>query len=123
MTWLDVAMIVFACTAANHMGLIEAAEKTIHFKLPIINCCKCSSFWLTLLYGIIYSGGIKIVAISFLAAICAVWLELFMGFIDTLYDKAYERIFNTTTAATADKHEDSATTKGAGDTKDTMSEM
>lgn len=123
MRWLDVAMIVFVCTAANHMGLIEAIEKTIHVKFPIVNCCKCATFWCTLAYGIFHFSGIAIVATSFLASMCAVWLELLMGFVDTLYYKAYERIFDTTAVTTADRHESYTTTKDTGDTEDAVPEV
>lgn len=111
--WLDVAMIVFAVTAANHMGLIDAAEKTVGFKLPIVNCCKCGSFWTTLVYGIICHavlGPIPVIAISFLAAFCAVWLELLMGYIDTLYDKCYERIYTTSDSSETDGNKSRSTT-------------
>lgn len=119
-------MIVFVCTAANHMGLIDAIEKTVGFKLPIVNCCKCASFWFTLafcLLKVVEFDHLTAIAISFLASISAIWLELLMGYIDTLYDKAYGRIFDKTAVTTADRHEGSATTKDADDTKDPVSEM
>lgn len=100
--WGDIAMIVFAVTAANHMGLIAAAEKIAGFKFPIVNCCKCGSFWISLIFGLIdfrSIGLIPIVAISFFAAWSAVWVELLMGYIDILYAKTYDRIYNSPTIA------------------------
>ena len=35
--WIDIAGIVFACTAANHLGLIQAVEMVIHRRLPIVS--------------------------------------------------------------------------------------
>ncbi len=126
MAWDDIAMITFVCTAANHMGLVDAVEGTIRHKLPIVNCCKCATFWTTLLYGFLTCHGdgvMAVMATSFLASMCAVWLELLMGFIDSLYDKAYGRIFDKTAVTTADKHEGSATAEDADNTKDTVPEM
>lgn len=125
MGWIDIAMIVFACTAANHLGLVYAAEKVIGFKLPVVNCCKCSSFWLTLLFCMLNCGEIAIItiiAVSFLASICAVWLELLMGFIDTLYDKAYERIYDTSSVGKADGNKNTAAAS-SDNSKDTMPKM
>lgn len=121
--WLDIAMIVYAVTAANHMGLIDAVEKTVGFKLPIVNCCKCGSFWTTLVYGVVCQasiGVIAIVAISFFAALCAVWLELLMGFLDTKYYKAYERIYNTSAFTEANGNKDNSKADTKGDTKATL---
>lgn len=116
-------MIVFAVTAANHMGLVDAIERTVGFKLPILNCCKCGSFWITLLYGFLFHfhvGAIAIVAISFSAALCAVWLELLMGFIDTKYYKAYERIYDTSAFTEADGNKDNTEAGSEGDTTATL---
>ena len=116
-SWIDMAGIVFACTAANHLGLVPAVEERIGRSIPIINCPKCFSFWATLAYCIAtgsavpstatVSGGsaadaisglapiIHALAISFLAAWLAVWLELFMGIIDKLYIRIYEKTYPT----------------------------
>lgn len=122
--WLDIATIVFACTAANHLGLIEAIEKNIGFKLPILDCCKCASFWTTLAYGVL--KGIEteiftIVAISFLAAWSAVWFELFMGFIDTLYEKCYDKLYDKATVSETDGGKFGAKTCCSEDSENKMS--
>lgn len=112
-SWIDMAGIVFACTAANHLGLVPAVEERIGRSIPIVNCPKCFSFWATLAYCIAtgfaaptlatVGGGfaavigfapvIHALAISFLAAWLAVWLELFMGIIDKFYIYIYEKIY------------------------------
>lgn len=110
MDWIDVASIVFVCVTANHLGLIGKLEE-IWGKLPILDCPKCASFWITLLYGLL---GIKgkygeipfLLATSFLASYAALWLELLEAYIDTLYMKFYGKITATdtdnTTASNAD---------------------
>lgn len=106
-SWIDMAGIVFACTAANHLGLVPAVEECIGRSIPIINCPKCFSFWMTLAYCIatgiipaapfsVYSGFTAVIhalAISFLAAWFAIWTELFMGIIDQFYMTIYEKIY------------------------------
>ena len=96
--WRDIACIVFVCTAVNHLGLISAIERVIKHSLPVINCPKCLTYWSVLLYGITtvpcdFSQGLTILplllAISLLCSYLAIWLELIMYAIDTLYNKIY----------------------------------
>lgn len=103
MDFLDIAGIVFACTAANHLGLITAVSSVIHRQLPFISCVKCFSFWAVLIYCLL--GGSSVIdslAISFLSAWSAVWLDLLMGIIDKLYIKVYDSIYPTADTADAD---------------------
>lgn len=97
MYWMDIAAVVFFSTAVNHLGLIQAIEGVIHHKLPILNCPKCLSFWGTLACGLSGDGITaalpsalpRLLAISILCAYTAIWLELIMYAIDTLYNKIY----------------------------------
>ena len=52
MNWLDVLMIVFSATAANHLGLVAAAESVVRHRLPVLNCPKCAAFWSVIVYGV-----------------------------------------------------------------------
>jgi len=112
MNWLDVLLITFSVVAANHLGLVAAVEGVIRHKLPIVNCPKCAAFWSVLAYG---CYGIAIdrtsifltIAVAFLSAWSAVWIDLIMGIIDTVYIKVYDTLF--TTADTTDTDALSAT--------------
>ena len=104
MNVLDIAGIVFACTAANHLGLIGSIQLVLKWnKLPIVSCVKCFSFWAVLAYCVGCCDDIataieeapRMLAISFLSAWAAIWLDLGMGFIDYLYMKAYGKIYTT----------------------------
>lgn len=107
MEWFDIASIVFVCTTMNHLGLIGKFEEIMGFRVPILNCPKCASYWLTLAYGIGKMGFLIIpqiplvLAVSFLSAYMAIWLELLEGYIDTLYLKLYGKIYETSDNATA----------------------
>ena len=103
MDWRDIAAIVFACTAINHLGLIKAIEGVIKREIPIINCPRCLTCWSVMAYGIYVSeinfGNIfaalpHLLAISLLCSYLALWLELLMYAIDTLYNRIYGTIEN-----------------------------
>ena len=107
MDCLTVSLILFSSVAANHLGLVAAVEGVIRHRLPVLNCPKCLAFWATLGYlfvgindmvarpcGIVawLKAVVVILAVSFLAAYLAIWLELLMFTIDTLYNSIYDKI-------------------------------
>ena len=111
MNWLDVLTIVFSATAANHLGLVAAAESVVRHRLPVLNCPKCAVFWLVLTYGCsVCCDSIaalppaipEILAVAFLSAWSAIWLDLLMGIIDQLYIKVYDKIYPTTDTTDTD---------------------
>ena len=109
MNWTDIACIVFACTTVNHLGLIIAIEGVIRRRLWVIDCPKCLTFWCVLAYGLSGDGFsanpsclARLLAISFLAAYTAVWLELIEGLTDKLYDYVYKQIYPTDDTADDD---------------------
>lgn len=107
MNWIDIAGIVFSCVTMNHLGLVKAIEEVCERELPVINCVKCSTFWSVLVYTYIVTHDmITASAVSFLSSYSAIWLELFEGYIDTLYMKLYEKAYpdndNDTPASDAD---------------------
>lgn len=101
---LNSILMAFICAAMNHMGLIAAAEKVLHFKLPVLNCPRCSAFWLTLGFcGVdttMEYGIVAAMALAFAAAYMAIWMELLMGGIDVLYKKLYDTFYPTAAGAT-----------------------
>lgn len=103
MSWIDIACIIFVCVTANHLGLVEAVEKIVGKRLMIVNCPKCLTFWVTLAYCCdkIATHTTVVLAISFLASYSALWLELLEGYVDTLYIKLYDKIYNTSDNTTA----------------------
>lgn len=108
MNWLNVPVITFAVVAMNHLGLVAAIERTVKHRLPIISCPKCMTFWAVLADGILTGisrpgDAIVTVAVALLAAWAAIWLELFMGFIDRQYLRAYEQIYPAAAAADTDE--------------------
>ena len=97
MVWSDVAMILFSCVAANHLGLVSAIEKVTDKELHIVNCPRCFSFWCVLLYMMITAHMIILsFATSFLCAALAPWVELLMGFTDNKFNELYDKIYPAT---------------------------
>ena len=100
MDWRDIACIVFVCTAVNHLGLIATIECIIKHSLPVINCPKCLTCWSVFAYGIATVPYVspqivaRLLAISLLCSYLAIWLELLMYAIDTLYNRIYVKIEN-----------------------------
>ena len=111
MEWMDIAAIVFVCTAVNHLGLIAAIECIINHSLPVLNCPKCLTFWSVLVYGIAEANSpfstlhssLRLLAISFLCSYLALWLNLLMYAIDTLYNRIYGIIENNNKEETCDE--------------------
>lgn len=96
-------MIVVSASLANHLGLVEAIEDVVKCRIPILNCSKCCSFWCVLCYMMLVGQSvITSVAVSFLCAYAAIWLELVYGYIDTLYNRWYEKIYTENAEADAD---------------------
>lgn len=120
MNWPDVLMIVFSATAANHLGLVAAAESVVRHRLPILNCPKCAAFWSVIVYGVAVANfslftvhsSLQILAAAFLSAWSAIWLDLLMGIIDQLYIKVYDKIYPTTDTPDADALDTANTVSG-----------
>ena len=106
MHWMEAAMIMFSCVAANHLGLVAAIESIIHRRIPVVNCPKCFTFWSVLVYSVIAAANsslftlhfslMKILAASFLFSYLATWLNLLFAVIDHFYNHLYDALFSTT---------------------------
>lgn len=116
MSFLQYILVAFICAAMNHLGLIAAAEKVVRHRLPVLNCPKCSAFWLSLATavpalaaqatderaGAMMGAVLTAVAMSLLCAWIAVWMELLMGGIDLLYNRLYDTFYSTADTDTDD---------------------
>ena len=91
----EVIAITFSCVMFIHMGLVDAVLGVygIEDRVPIVTCPKCLTFWSVLCF-LTFSGHniIMSVAIAFLACYVAIWFDLFLGFMDRLYENIYNRI-------------------------------
>ena len=93
MDWRAIACIVFVCTAVNHFGLISTIERIIKRKLWIIDCPKCLTCWSVMTYQLVTNcNPLQSLAIALLCSYLALWLNLIMYAIDTLYNRIYGKI-------------------------------
>lgn len=93
MDWRAIAAIVFICTAVNHLGLVGTIEGIIKRELPIVNCPKCLTCWSVMAYQLVTNcNPLLSLAIALLCSYIAIWLELLMYAIDTLYNRIYGKI-------------------------------
>lgn len=96
MILIDVAMIMFSCVMAIHMGLVDSAIRAYNAKsydVPVITCPKCLTFWCVLIYMCICGCGfVHSIATSFVASYAAIWFDLFLGRLDNLYEKIATKI-------------------------------
>jgi len=107
---MDIAAVfslMFAFTAANHLGLIAKVEEIAGRSLPVLNCPRCASFWGSFVFLLVTRQNIiGAAAMSFLVAYLAIWLELVMCIVDFYYAKVYEKFVSgsatDTTASDAD---------------------
>ena len=92
-----VFMIVFACVAINHLGLVANIESIVKRRIPVLNCPKCLSCWMVLAYQLLIGTAIiPAIALALLSAWAATWLHLLMAIIDTFYNRIYDTIFTAT---------------------------
>ena len=88
-----IAAIVFISTAVNHLGLIGKIESIIKRELPVIDCPKCLTCWSVMAYQLVTNcNPLLSLAIALLSSYLALWLNLFMYAIDTLYNRIYGKI-------------------------------
>lgn len=93
MDWRAIACIVFICTAVNHLGLIPTIECITKRKLWVIDCPKCLTCWSVMAYQLVTNcNPLLSLAIALLCSYIALWLNLFMYAIDTLYNRIYGKI-------------------------------
>lgn len=107
MNLTNIALLMLSVTLANHLGLVEAIEGVVRHKIPVLNCSKCASFWVVLCYTLVTGcGPIASVAMSFVCAFLAVWLELLLGGLDVIYEIIYESLYTKKAGGTDDTETD-----------------
>lgn len=89
----ETVMIALSCVLFVTMGLADAIQEYVPFRLRILTCPKCLTFWSSLLYNLIAGQGvIRSIAVSFIIAYIALWAALIMDAITVLYNYIYEKI-------------------------------
>lgn len=104
MTWVTSIAMTVAAVLVNHLGLIAAIEDVLgrifheDVRLPIVNCGKCLSFWSVAVFVATEALHLHValwecIVLPPLMAYAAVWFNLFLGYLDTLYNNAYDALY------------------------------
>lgn len=90
-------MITLSCVLFVQMGLADAIQDVLGFRLTLISCPKCLTYWSVLAYAILSGRGfLECVAVPFISAYAALWVALAYDCLTTIYNKFYEHISETT---------------------------
>lgn len=87
---LTAALVMVGITLAQHLGLTEAIAKVV---MKIARCNMCCTFWSCL--GMLMVGHCDPVVAALLSIIMAYashWLVLVLFYLQTLFDKIWQRI-------------------------------
>ena len=89
----DAAMLATSVVLFNHVGLRDAVERVTHYKMKVLSCVKCGTFWVVLAYMAIRNQPVvESIATAFALSYAAIWFELLLGYLSKLYEIAYDKI-------------------------------
>ena len=104
-------MIALSCVLFVGMGLAGAIQEYIPFRLRIMTCPKCLTFWSVLIYSLFSGEGvIQSIAVSFIISYISLWAALLLDALTILYNMLYEKI--TRNQRTADEERPEADKEG-----------
>ena len=100
---MEMAMVALSCILFVSMGLAQAIQDYIPFRLRVLTCPKCLTFWSVLAYNLITGQGvIRSIAVSFITAYIALWAALALDILTLLYNWIYEKITRNQSTAEAE---------------------
>lgn len=112
---IEATIVMFCCTMANHLGLVDAIEGVTGRHIPIVNCSKCFTFWTTLAYLMLNIPITHAFAAAFALSWCAVWLELVLGAMDKVYERIYCKLYGCGDEKSSDPEDARDTEKGVSE--------
>ena len=111
----EAALITVSCVLFVQMGLSDAVQETLRFRIKIASCPKCLAFWTNLAVWLARGNGfVESVAVSFICSYAALWLALLYDAFALLYNWIYESITEKTDTA-EDAPEDESSEAGGPD--------
>lgn len=99
-----IALVWFSAVMFIHMGLGEAVERTLHIRFVLLHCMKCCTFWTTLGYSLLVTQlpCEVAIALSFALSYAALWADLALAKLSTVYEDLYKSVAAETQADSAD---------------------
>ena len=90
-------MLTIACVLFTQMGLADAIQDVLDFRLTMMSCPKCMTYWSVLAYAVLSGRGfLECITVPFISAYAALWLALAYDIMTTIYNRIYEHISKTT---------------------------
>ena len=90
---IEIAYILISCCLFIHLGLGEAISKIIGYRFVLFHCPKCLAFWLVLGYLLLSNEPIiSSIAIAFVCAYLALWIDLLLAIISEYYEETYKGV-------------------------------
>lgn len=90
---LNIAYILVSCCLFIHLGLGQAISKIIRIDFVLFRCPKCLAFWSILGYLLLSNEPIiSSIAIAFICAYLALWIDLVLAIISEYYEKTYKGV-------------------------------
>ena len=101
----DIALIMVSVVLFIHMGLADAICRVTKVRFWLLQCPKCLTFWCELLYLLIVARMpvLQSIAISFIMAYLALWIELCFGYVSRLYEILSDELYSTNTTTKDDE--------------------
>lgn len=86
-----VGLIFVSCCLFIHLGLGKAICKTLKIRFVLFTCVKCLTFWSILIYTLLFTAlrWEACIAISFISAYLALWVELALNKLADVYEEYY----------------------------------
>lgn len=99
----EAAMLAAGCVLFINMGLAGEIQALFPFRLRILTCPKCLTFWCVLLYNA-FNGtpAAETVAVSFGLSYLALWANLLLDILTIQYNRIYEKITENPRTAEAE---------------------
>lgn len=94
---LGIASVFVSCVLFIHMGLGDAISEKLDIDFILLKCVKCITFWSTLAYAILFTKitWTACIAIAFLASYAALWADLVLSKVASIYDEKYNEILDS----------------------------
>jgi hypothetical protein len=90
---IEIAYILVSCCLFIHLGLGQAMSKIIRVDFVLFRCPKCLAFWSILGYLLLSNKPIiSSIAIAFVCAYLALWIDLLLAIISEYYEKIYKGV-------------------------------
>ena len=90
---IGIGYILVVCVLYIHLGMGDTLGRIFHSEAYVFKCVKCVTWQATLAYTLFFSdfNVLACLALSFVSAYIALWMELMLSKLASLYEKWSEK--------------------------------